>query len=45
VVGALYGATGGWHLPLALLLVLLVPQGVAGVFAGRSRYVEDDLGV
>jgi len=45
VVGALYGATGSWHLPLALLLVLLVPQGVAGVFAGRSRYVEDDLGV
>ncbi len=45
VVGALYGATGGWHLPIALLLVLLIPQAVAGVFAGRSRYVEDDLGV
>ena len=45
IVGALYGATGSWHLPIALLLVLLVPQGVAGVFAGRSRYVEDDLGV
>ena len=45
IVGALYGATGSWHLPLALLLVLLVPQAVAGVFAGRSRYVEDDLGV
>ncbi|HEY5846897.1 MAG TPA: MFS transporter [Microlunatus sp.] len=44
VVGALYGATGSWHLPLALLLVLLVPQGIAGVFAGRSRFVEDDLG-
>ena len=44
VVGALYGATGSWHIPLALLLVLLVPQGVAGVFAGRSRFVEDDLG-
>jgi CP family cyanate transporter-like MFS transporter len=44
VVGALYGATGGWHLPLALLLVLLIPQGIAGVFAGRSRFVEDDLG-
>lgn len=45
VVGALYGATGSWHIPLALLLVLLIPQGVAGVFAGRSRFVEDDLGV
>jgi len=45
IVGALYGATGSWHLPIALLLVLLVPQAAAGVFAGRSRYVEDDLGV
>jgi CP family cyanate transporter-like MFS transporter len=45
VVGALYGATGGWHLAIALLLVLLVPQGIAGVFAGRRRYVEDDLGL
>ena len=45
VVGALYEATGGWHVPIALLLVLLVPQGVAGVLAGRNRFVEDDLGV
>ena len=45
VVGAIYGATGGWSVPIVLLLVLLVPQGVAGVFAGRDRYVEDDLGV
>jgi CP family cyanate transporter-like MFS transporter len=45
VVGAIYGATGGWSVPIVLLLVLLVPQGMAGVFAGRDRYVEDDLGV
>jgi CP family cyanate transporter-like MFS transporter len=45
VVGALYDATGGWQVPILLLLVLLVPQGVAGVLAGRDRYVEDDLGV
>lgn len=45
VVGALYGATGGWKVPIVLLLVLLVPQGVAGVLAGRSRFVEDDLGL
>lgn len=45
VVGAIYGATGSWSLPIALMLVLLVPQAVAGVFAGRSRYVEDDLGL
>jgi CP family cyanate transporter-like MFS transporter len=45
IVGALYGATGGWTVPLMLLMLLLVPQAVAGVFAGRSRYVEDDLGL
>jgi CP family cyanate transporter-like MFS transporter len=45
VVGALYGATGSWTIPILLLLVLLVPQGIAGVFAGRSRFVEDDLGL
>ncbi len=44
VVGALYGATGGWTVPLMLLMLLLVPQAVAGVLAGRHRYVEDDLG-
>jgi CP family cyanate transporter-like MFS transporter len=44
VVGVLYGATGGWTVPLVLLMVLLVPQAVAGVFAGRRRFVEDDLG-
>lgn len=45
VVGAIYGATGGWHLVLALLMLLLVPQGVVGVLAGRRRFVEDDLGL
>ena len=44
VVGVLYGATGDWTLPLVLLMVLLVPQAVAGVLAGRHRFVEDDLG-
>lgn len=43
VVGALYGATGGWDLALGLLIVLSVPQAVFGVLAGRPRYVEDDL--
>ena len=44
VVGALYGATGGWDVALALMVALLVPQAFAGVFAGRPRHVEDDLG-
>jgi len=45
VVGALYGATGGWNLAIGLMLLLLIPQAVAGVFAGRARFVEDDLGL
>lgn len=45
VVGAIYGATGGWTVPIVLMIALLVPQGIAGVFAGRARYVEDDLGI
>jgi CP family cyanate transporter-like MFS transporter len=45
VVGAIYGATGGWDLAIGLMLALLVPQTIAGVLAGRPRYVEDDLGL
>jgi len=45
VVGALYGATGGWDVALGLMILLLVPQAIAGYFAGRRRYVEDDLGL
>lgn len=35
-VGLLRDATGSWTVPLALLLLLLVPQGLAGAAAGRS---------
>src|SRR5215207_1245021 len=41
--GALHDATGGWTVPIALTAVLLVPQCLAGLVAGRNRKVEDEL--
>jgi CP family cyanate transporter-like MFS transporter len=35
VVGALYAATGGWAVPLAVLLALTVAYAVAAALAGR----------
>jgi MFS transporter, CP family, cyanate transporter len=39
-VGALRDVTGGWTVPLLLLLGLLAVQGTAGVLAGRDRQVR-----
>jgi CP family cyanate transporter-like MFS transporter len=39
-VGALRDLTGGWTVPILLLLALLVVQGTAGVLAGRDRHVR-----
>jgi CP family cyanate transporter-like MFS transporter len=39
LVGAVHDATGSWTLPIALLLVLLVPQGVFALLAGANRVV------
>lgn len=39
LVGFLHDRTGGWRVPLALLIVLMVPQVVAGYAAGRNRQV------
>ncbi|QNP62632.1 CynX/NimT family MFS transporter [Streptomyces genisteinicus] len=41
LVGVLYQHSGGWTVPLLLMAGLLVPQMVAGVFAGRDRTIED----
>ncbi|MEU1406056.1 MFS transporter [Streptomyces sp. NPDC005728] len=38
-VGVLHGATGGWGVPLLLLLALVVPETVAGLLAARPRHV------
>ncbi|HEU4567028.1 MAG TPA: MFS transporter [Marmoricola sp.] len=42
-VGWLHGLTGGWTVPLAVLLALCVPQVAVGWYAARPRYVEDEL--
>lgn len=39
VVGALHDASGGWTMPIVLLLALLVPMAAAGWVAGQDRYV------
>ncbi len=41
VVGVLYTATGGWTLPLLVLIGVIVLQGVVGTVAARPRYLED----
>jgi CP family cyanate transporter-like MFS transporter len=39
LVGVLHDVGGGWRLPLGLMVVLMVPQLIAGMFAGRDRHV------
>ncbi|MFC5207256.1 CynX/NimT family MFS transporter [Pseudonocardia sulfidoxydans] len=36
-VGALHDLTDGWTVPMIVVLVLYIPQGVAGWLAGRDR--------
>ncbi|WP_256979594.1 CynX/NimT family MFS transporter, partial [Streptomyces sp. NRRL B-24085] len=42
LVGVLYQHSGGWGLPIALMIGLMVPQMAVGVLAGRDRTVEDE---
>lgn len=42
-IGALYDATDGWRAPLLLLIGICIPQLLAGLYASRPRYVEDEL--
>ncbi|WP_250032974.1 CynX/NimT family MFS transporter [Paractinoplanes maris] len=39
LVGALHDATDGWRAPLMLMILLMVPQIIAGYLAGRDRQV------
>ena len=39
VFGVLHDASGGWELPLAVLLALTVPLVAVGLGAGRARWV------
>jgi CP family cyanate transporter-like MFS transporter len=43
-IGALYDATGGWTVPLGVLLALSVPQFAVAMVAARPAYLEDQLG-
>ncbi|WP_327291748.1 CynX/NimT family MFS transporter [Streptomyces sp. NBC_01198] len=43
LVGALNQSSGGWGLPIALMIALVVPQVLCGVLAGRNRHIEDEL--
>ncbi|MGY0055849.1 CynX/NimT family MFS transporter [Streptomyces sp. LZ34] len=39
LVGALYQHSGGWRAPLACMALLMLPQLVAGLLAGRDRQI------
>ena len=42
-LGALFGITGSWTVPIGLLLVLVLPQVAVGLLAARRGYVDDEL--
>jgi CP family cyanate transporter-like MFS transporter len=42
-MGVLYDATGGWTIPLTVLLVLSFGQLAAGLTVARPSYIEDSL--
>jgi len=42
-VGLLHDESGGWTVPLVVLLVLLVPQLFVGLAVARPAYIEDEL--
>lgn len=39
LIGLLHDRTGGWRVPLALMIALMIPQIIAGYQAGRDRQV------
>jgi CP family cyanate transporter-like MFS transporter len=42
-IGVLHDATGGWTVPLWVLMGICVPQYLIGLRAARPAYVEDEL--
>lgn len=43
-VGVLYGATGGWTVPIGFLLSALAVQTCVGLIIAQPRYIEDEDG-
>jgi CP family cyanate transporter-like MFS transporter len=39
LIGMLHERSGGWRLPLGLMVALMIPQLIAGFVAGRDRRV------
>jgi CP family cyanate transporter-like MFS transporter len=44
LTGALYGATGGWTVPLLVLCGLVLVAAVTGMLVARPRHLEDEIG-
>lgn len=42
-VGLLYDATGGWTVPLIMMIVLVAPMLLLASYVGRPIYLEDQL--
>jgi CP family cyanate transporter-like MFS transporter len=42
-MGVLYDVSGGWTVPLVALIVMVVPQLLAGLTVSRPSYIEDQL--
>jgi MFS transporter, CP family, cyanate transporter len=42
-VGVLYDATGGWTVPLLLMIALVVPMAVLAGYVGKPLQIEDQL--
>lgn len=42
-IGVVYAATGGWTVPLAVMIVLVLPMVLLAGYVGRPRYIEDQL--
>ena len=43
LIGVVHDASGGWNLPLLILLLLALPLFALATYVSRPRYVEDQL--
>lgn len=43
LAGVLHQYTVGWTVPIAFMAVMLIPQTISGLLAGRNRTIEDEI--